>query len=80
MFSDLRSAESDEDDVIIVGIGFEEHDPPVIKPEIQASAAQAKNAQAPAVDAAGEDEALVDSTIAEDTVNPFEAGFSDGVS
>ena len=80
VFSDLRSAESDEDDVIIVGIGFEEHDPPIIKPEIQASAAQAKNAQVPAVDTAGEDGALVDSTIAKDTVSPSKAGFSDGVS
>lgn len=80
VFSDLRSAESDEDDVIILGIGFEEHNPPVIKPEIQVSAAQAQEAMAPAVDTADEDEALVDSTIAEDTVNPFETGYMDGLS
>ena len=80
VFNDLWSAETNEDDVIMAGLGFEEHDPPTIPAEIQASAAQAKAAKAPAVTAADEDEALVDSAVSKDTVSPFAAGYSAGVS
>ena len=77
VFKKLRSTETNADDVISVSLSFDEHNPPIIQPEIQTSSTSSNASAAPADTEA---EALVDANLTADESSPFSSGFQDGVS
>ncbi|MCP3942221.1 MAG: hypothetical protein GY710_12145 [Desulfobacteraceae bacterium] len=76
VFKALGSAETNEDDVILITLAFDEHNPPQIPAEVRASATKT---QTPATDTASKEGEVADAVVTADTINPFDAGFKEGI-
>ncbi len=78
VFAGLKSRETNEDDTIVVALGFDEHNPPTIPPEVRSSADGTVISDAAPQAAA---EASVDSVVTADPdSSAFTRGFEAGIS
>lgn len=77
VFSGLKSAETDNDDIIKAGLSFTEHNPPVIHAENRVAMSDSQTSSAPGIK---QNQAETDSAITADDSNSFDAGFKEGIS
>ena len=75
VFKGLRSAETNEDDVIQVSMAFDEHNPPTIPPEKRSSTANTGDT-APATD---QTDPGADASVTADHTDPDKTGYQAGI-